>query len=107
MSSLEPSRWTAVDRLFKEMRRAGHDPAVNRSDRALWKLYLEDPEYGSLGYDGYHNWELLQGRYTLAVLFEYAAPLGLIDVEYVAPEGARDDYRLNWQLISSFPRCLI
>lgn len=22
---------------------------------ALWKLYLVDPEYGSLDYDGYHR----------------------------------------------------
>jgi hypothetical protein len=85
-----------VEDLFMAMRKAGHNPAIARSERALWKLYLEDPEYGSLGYDGYHNWELLQGRYTLAVLFEYAAPLGLIDVEYVHPAGARDDYRGNW-----------
>jgi len=24
---------------------------------ALWKLYLIDPQYGCLGYDGFHNWE--------------------------------------------------
>ena len=29
--------------------------------------------YGSLGYAGFHGWTLLEGRYTLAVLFEYAA----------------------------------
>ncbi|MFW6723271.1 hypothetical protein ACHZ98_24565 [Streptomyces sp. MAR4 CNY-716] len=31
---------------------------------------------------------LVQVRYTLTVLFEYAATLGLIDIENVAPEGA-------------------
>ena len=62
----------------------------------MWKLYLQDPEYGSLGYDGYHGWSLLQGRYTLAVVFEYVATLGLIDIEYVPPASARDDYRDNW-----------
>jgi hypothetical protein len=78
------------------MRAAGLDPVVHRTERALWKLYLEDPQYGSFGYDGHHGWSLLQGRYTLAVLFEYAATLGLIDIEYVPPTGARDDYQNNW-----------
>ncbi|MFC5201052.1 hypothetical protein [Streptomyces kaempferi] len=52
--------------------------------------------YDSLGYDGFHDWPLLQDRYTLAVLFEYAATLGLIGIEYVPPVGAREDYRDNW-----------
>lgn len=96
LAGLAPDEWIPVDELFAAMRRAGHDPVIERTGRALWKLYLEDPQYGSLGYDGFHNWELLQGRYTLAVLFEYAAPLGLIDVRYVPPVGARDDYHGNW-----------
>ncbi|WP_051942550.1 hypothetical protein [Streptacidiphilus rugosus] len=87
LAVLPDDEWTTVDQLFTSMRKAGHNPAIARSDRALWKLYLEDPEYGSLGYDGHHAWELLQGRYTLAVLFEYAAPLGLIDVDYVDAPG--------------------
>jgi hypothetical protein len=96
LAALPCGEWTTIDHLFTTMRKAGHDPAVARSERALWKLYLEDPEYGSLGWDGFHNWELLQGRYTLAVLFEYAAPLGLIDVDYVPANGAREDYHDNW-----------
>lgn len=85
-----------MDDLFAAMRKSGLDFTVARSDRAPWKLYLQDPQYGSLGYDGFHDWPLLQGRYTLAVLFEYAATLGLIDIEYVPPVGAREDYRDNW-----------
>ncbi|MDX3588266.1 helicase-associated domain-containing protein [Streptomyces europaeiscabiei] len=96
LAACAPGEWTDVDTLFRTMRKAGHDPRIARTERALWKLYLEDPEYGSLGYDGFHNWELLQGRYTLAVLFEYAAVLGLIDVDHRPPVGARDDYRDNW-----------
>ncbi|MGW1616949.1 hypothetical protein ACWCQZ_47780 [Streptomyces sp. NPDC002285] len=96
LAALAGGEWTAIDQLFTTMRKAGHNPSVARSERAMWKLYLEDSEYGSLGYDGHHPWALLQGRYTMAVLFEYAAPLGLIDVEYVDPAGARDDYQHNW-----------
>jgi hypothetical protein len=70
-----PGQWTQVDDLFAAMRKSGLDFTVARGDRALRKLYLQDPQYGSLGYDGFHDWPLLQGRYTLAVLFEYAATL--------------------------------
>ncbi len=75
------------------MRDPGLPPTVARSDRALWKLYLVDAQYGSLGYTGFAEWE---GRYTLAVIFEYAATLGLIDITYDDPHGARDDYHGNW-----------
>ncbi len=91
-----PGEWIGVDDLFRQMPRAGLHPTVARSERGLWKLYLVDPQYGSLGYDGYHSWPVLEGRYTLAVLFEYAATLGLLDVEYVPPAGARDDFRHQW-----------
>ena len=30
------------------------------------------------------------------MLFEYAGTLGLIDLDYIHPGGARDDYRGNW-----------
>ena len=90
-----PGEWIGVDTLFDVLRR---EPGltVARSERALWKLYLVDQEYGSLGYDGHHDFPVLEGRYVLAVLFEYAATLGLLDVEYVPPAGARDDFRAMW-----------
>lgn len=88
--------WISVDDLFAEMRRGNLTPTVARSERGLWRLYLGDPEYGSLGYAGFHDWPILEGRYTLAVLFEYAATLGLLDVEYVPGAHARDDFRHLW-----------
>ncbi len=88
--------WVDVDHLFARMQKEGMDPTVHRSGRGLWKLYLEDPQYGSFGYDGAYDWELLQGRYVLALLFEYAATLGLIDIRYTEPEGARSDFREHW-----------
>ncbi|MFT4167046.1 MAG: hypothetical protein QM650_17550 [Microlunatus sp.] len=88
--------WLGVDALFTTMRRRSLSPLIVRNERALWKLYLVDPEHGSFGYDGYYRWSMVEGRYTLAVLFEYAAALGLIDVDYVDPVGARDDFRENW-----------
>jgi len=86
-------RWVDVDELFRYMRASGHDFEVTRD---AWSLYLRSPEYGSLGYDGCGGWEILQGRYALCVLFEYAATLGLIDVAYVPPAEAREDFRQLW-----------
>jgi len=89
--------WIAIDDLFTTMRRTREtSPTVARSERGLWKLYIVDPQYGSLGYSGFADWPILEGRYTLAVLFEYAATLGLIDIEYTDPAGARTDYHDNW-----------
>lgn len=82
-------RWTGVDELFRYMRAAGHDFEVTRD---AWTLYVGDPQYGSLGYDGQGRWEALEGRYILCMLFEYAATLGLIDVAHVSPVDARDDF---------------
>jgi hypothetical protein len=96
LATCPPGEWTEIDTLFTRMRRGSMSPTIARSGRALWKLYLEDPQYGSLGYDGHHDWTLLEGRYTLAVLFEYAGTLGLADLDYVHPDGARDDFRDNW-----------
>ncbi|HEY3896810.1 MAG TPA: helicase-associated domain-containing protein [Pseudonocardiaceae bacterium] len=81
-------QWVSIEEMFAAMCRGGYDPEVSRGTN-VWKLYLDDPEHGSLGYDGHHDWEVLQGRYTLAVLFEYAATLGLVDVGYAAPDNAR------------------
>jgi hypothetical protein len=96
LATCPPGEWIDVDILFTTMRRGNMSPTIARTDMALWKLYLVDPQYGSLGYDGFHGWELLEGRYTLAILFEYAGTLGLVDLDYVHASGARADFRGNW-----------
>ena len=64
--------------------------------RDPWQLYIAEAHYGSLGYEGHHGWHILQERYLLCLLFEYAATLGLIDVAYTDPHGARWDYLDLW-----------
>ncbi len=91
-----PGEWINIDIVFATMRRNDMSPTIGRNEMALWKLYIGDARYGSLGYAGYHEWEILEGRYTLAVLFEYAGTLGLLDLDYIHPTGARDDFRENW-----------
>ncbi len=96
LATCQPGEWVDVDTFFVAMRRGNMSPTITRNERALWKLYIEDAQYGSLGYDGYGKWEMLEGRYTLAVLFEYAATLGMLDLDYIHPTGARDDFHDNW-----------
>jgi hypothetical protein len=96
LAARPPGEWITVDDLFATMRKEGPPLTIARSERALWRLYIEDQEHGSLGYGGFGDWPIVEGRYTLAVLFEYAATLGLVDVEYTAPAHARDDYRHLW-----------
>jgi hypothetical protein len=86
-------KWISVETLFKTIRALDNNFIVSRNE---WSLYICEPRYGSLGYDGSHKWEILQGRYTLAFLFEYAATMGIIDVAYIPPSMARDDYRDLW-----------
>jgi hypothetical protein len=96
LASCPADAWVSVAVLFTTMRRGNMSPTIARNEMALWKLYLVDAHYGSLGYDGFHRWEILEGRYTLVVLFEYAGTLGLLDLDYIHPTGAREDFQGNW-----------
>jgi hypothetical protein len=86
-------RWVAVDEFSRFMRATDlvfevtHDP---------WTLYVCSRDYGSLGYDGYGGWNILQDRYIFALLMEYAATLGIVDVAFGDPESARADFRGMW-----------
>lgn len=66
-----------------------HDP---------WQLYISERQYGTLGYSGSHDWSILQSRYISALLFEYAATLGMIDIAYLDPrQFVKDkDFRNLW-----------
>jgi hypothetical protein len=86
-------RWVETAEFSRYMQAAGFGFAVTRN---AWNLYLCDPKYGSLGYDGHGGWNILQERYLLCLLFEYAAPLGMIDIAYEHPSGARRDYTSLW-----------
>jgi hypothetical protein len=97
LAALPPGAWTGTGKLLASLRGQQQPPLVAaRSLRALWRLYVVDSYFGSLGHAGPRTWDLVEGRYALCVLFEYAATLGLIDVAYTDPRGARDDYRALW-----------
>lgn len=85
--------WIQVDEFFRYIQSADHDFEVAHN---LWKLYVGDSNYGNLGYAGYGDFNILQGRYILVYLFEYIATLGLIDIAYVPPYGVRSDCGDMW-----------
>ena len=85
--------WVKFDDFTRFMRAAGFDFEVTYDP---WSLYINDQQYGSLRYEGSHGWNILQSRYLLCLLFEYAATLGLIDVAYINPSGARGDFYKMW-----------
>ena len=93
LAACPPQQWIAFDEFSRFMRAAGYTFEVVRDS---WALYIADANYGSLGYSGYGGWNILQDRYILAFLFEYAATMGLVDVAYIHPSGARKDYGDMW-----------
>ncbi|WP_051451317.1 hypothetical protein [Actinospica robiniae] len=95
LADLPMGEWIETDAAFRGLRRHP-ELKIARNERAAWNLYLEDAQYGSMGYDGFGSWEVLEGRYALCVMFEYAATLGLLDVAYRDPEDARNDFRHLW-----------
>ncbi|MYB35216.1 MAG: hypothetical protein F4X92_08900 [Gammaproteobacteria bacterium] len=86
-------QWVRFDEFSRFMQADGYGFEITRNP---WLLYISDAEYGSLGYSGHDEWHILQGRYIRCLLFEYAATLGLIDVAYVHPDNARDDFHGFW-----------
>lgn len=86
-------RWVEVDEFHRFMNATGLDFEVTRDP---WRLYLEDPEYGSFGYETSGGGDELKTRYLLCFLFEYAATLGLVDVAFTAPRNARLDWVSRW-----------
>src|SRR5580700_8539736 len=96
LAALQPGAWIGAGKLLASLRAQQPPLVAARSLRALWRLYVVDSYFGSLGHAGSRTWDLVEGRYALCVLFEYVATLGLIDVAYTDPRGARDDYRALW-----------
>ncbi len=85
--------WVRFADFSRFMRAEGLEFEITRDE---WTLYIADPHYGSLGYQGYHGWPLLQGRYLLCFLFEYASTLGMIDIAFTHPKDAVFDIKDQW-----------
>ena len=93
LANCPPKKWISIEEVFRVTNALADDFHVSR---APWKIYIGEQRYGNFGYDGHYTWELIEGRYVLAVLFEYAATLGLVDVACIAPQHARNDFHERW-----------
>jgi hypothetical protein len=77
-------QWVELDEFFRYLRAQGRALTVERGETTL---HLGSyPEYGWLGYVGSNYWDIVVGSYLRAVLFEYAATLGMIEIAYTRPE---------------------
>ncbi|MDQ2731955.1 MAG: helicase-associated domain-containing protein [Armatimonadota bacterium] len=86
------NRWVTVDDFFRYMQAANFAFEVTEDE---WSLYLAEHYYGHLG-QGEDSWVILQMRYALCLLFEYAATLGILDVAYTKPDEGPADYTGLW-----------
>jgi hypothetical protein len=93
LAACPAQQWITVEEMFRLIKASANSFQVTHDP---WKLYIGEQRYGSLGYDAHYTWEALQGRFTLAFLFEYAATLGVIDVAYIPPAGSRNDFHDRW-----------
>ena len=96
LAALPPGAWTQAGVLLSTLRSGTPRLVVTRTLMARWRLYIADAYHGSLGHAGAQAWDVIEGRYALCVLLEYAATIGLIDVAYTDPQGARHDYQVLW-----------
>jgi hypothetical protein len=93
LSECPVGKWVQFDDFSKymvatrQLFEVTHDP---------YNLYICEFGYGNLGYEGSHDWHILQERYMRCLLFEYAATLGLLDVAYVDPGVTWRDFGDLW-----------
>jgi hypothetical protein len=77
-------RWVELDEFFRYLRAQGRGLTIERTSET--RLYLGSyQEYGWLGGVG-NYWDIVVGSYLRAVLFEYTATLGMIEIAYTLPE---------------------
>jgi hypothetical protein len=78
-------RWVELDEFFRYLRAQGRGLTIERTSET--HLYLGAyQEYGWLGYVGNNYWDIVVGSYLRAVLLEYAATLGMIEIAYTLPD---------------------
>lgn len=85
LSQLPLDKWISIDDFFKFVVESGYYFNIIENS---WSLHLFEADGESLS-DA--SWAVINGRFTLAFLLEYAASLGVIDVGLTQPWGASSD----------------
>src|SRR5262249_54556168 len=86
-------RWVTMDELLRYMRAESLLPAIERNNPSrlgigAYSSYYDD----GLGYSGANYWDVITGTYLRAILWEYVATLGLIEIAYTWPEETPHDF---------------
>src|SRR5580704_9082086 len=59
LAALQPGAWTGAGKLLASLRAQQPPLVAARSLRALWRLYVVDSYFGSLGHAGSRTWDLV------------------------------------------------
>jgi len=92
LSACPVGEWISIDNLLRYIRAGDYDIKICHD---YYRLYLAEAGYGTLAY-AEKPFEVMTGRYIMVYFFEYLATLGMIDIAYIPPYYARDDYRDLW-----------
>jgi hypothetical protein len=93
LRSCPVGEWIDIDEFFRYFQATGTMLEVVED---IWRLYISHAEYGCLAYDDCCKWSMIQGRYVMALIWEYLATLGLVDIAHIPGEYARDDFWDHW-----------
>jgi hypothetical protein len=89
MRALPPGRWVSFDEFLRYMRAEDLMPRIELNQ---WSgLYVISSYYGNLG-EASKYWDVVTGSYLRAVVWEYAATLGLLEIAYTLPENANHNF---------------
>jgi hypothetical protein len=89
LRDLPVGQWVELDEFFRYLRAQGRGLTVERGETGLH--IGSYPEYSWLGYSN-NYWDIVIGSYLRALLFEYAATLGMIEIAYTLPDEAPHDF---------------
>jgi hypothetical protein len=86
-----PGRWVTFDELMRYLQAEGQLPDIERSTSTGLSVGSYSA-YGWSDYGGAKYWDIVTGSYLRAVLWEYAATLGLVEIAYTRPEDTPHDF---------------
>jgi hypothetical protein len=86
-------RWVEMDELLRYMRAEDQLPVIERNNNrklgvGTYNSYYEE----ELGYSATKYWDVIAGSYVRAVIWEYVATLGMVEIAYTWPEETPHDF---------------
>ncbi|MFA0436896.1 hypothetical protein BCT78_10915 [Vibrio breoganii] len=88
LRSCPPEEWVSFDDYLRLMAVEGQFFNITFEP---YSLYIGDSTYGRI-----HDGTFLTNAYSRCLIMEYFATLGIVDIAYVTPESAQDNYYDRW-----------